>query len=128
MLLDFTYLLYRIALGLLRRLFLRTSLRQENLLLLKENQLLRRKFKKVKFKNRDRLFYIAIFRTIPNTLSKAILVRPETILKWHKKLVQKKWNYSNRVNAGRRKTKEELTKLIVEMKNLNNRWGYRKIM
>ena len=128
MLLDFAYLLYRIALGILKVLFLKSDLRQENLLLLKENQLLRRKFKKVKFNNYDRLFYMAIFRIIPNALSKAILVRPETIFKWHKKLVQKKWNYSNQVKAGRRKTKEELTKLIVEMKTINNRWGYRKIM
>ncbi len=69
---------------------------QQNLLLLKENQILRRKLKKVRFTNNDRLFYVALLRTIPSALEKMILLKPQTILKWHKKLVNNKWDYSDR--------------------------------
>ena len=128
MFLLFKFFIYSTFIRLTQCVFLKDNREQQNLLLLKENQLLRRKLKKVKFTNSDRLFYIALRQLISSALDKMILVKPETILKWHKKLVKRKWNYSNRRRVVRPKTNRDVHKLICEIKNLNYRWGYRRIM
>lgn len=106
----------------------RTSfIEDQYLILLKENQFLKRKIKKVQFKNEDRIFYAAFVEVFKN-LKSCTLVTPETILKWHKKLIKKKWDYSDKRRPGRRRTKKELAELVYLMKSKNPRWGCRRIM
>ena len=53
---------------------------------------------------------------------------PDTILRWHRKLVAKKWDYTNqRNNVGRPKTKPEIVKLILRFAKENPSWGYDRI-
>jgi transposase InsO family protein len=55
----------------------------------------------------------------------ATIVTPDTILRWHRKLVAKKWDYSHlRKGVGRPRTKQEVADLIVRMAKENPTWGY----
>ena len=53
------------------------------------------------------------------------LVTPGTILRWHRRLVAKKWTYSNRI--GRPPVEEAVAVLIERMARENQSWGYQRI-
>ena len=57
------------------------------------------------------------------------IVTPDTILRWHRKLVAKKWDYSDRrkKKPGRPPMSEEVTQLVLRMARENPTWGYDKI-
>ena len=53
---------------------------------------------------------------------------PDTILRWHRTLVAKKWDYSDRrKKAGRPNTSPEIVKLVLRFAKENPRWGYDRI-
>ena len=59
----------------------------------------------------------------------AQIVRPETILGWHRRLVAKKFDGSrNRSLVGRPNTDNSLEELILKMARENRSWGYRRIV
>ena len=68
----------------------------QNIVLWKENEILKRKLKKrVRFKFFDKVFY-ALFIKLSNTIkNRIILVKPETILKWQRKLIKKFWTFAS---------------------------------
>jgi putative transposase len=53
------------------------------------------------------------------------LVTPGTILRWHRRLVTKKWTYPNRV--GRSPVDDAVVVLIERMARENSSWGYQRI-
>ena len=56
------------------------------------------------------------------------IVTPDTIMRWHRELVAKKWDYSHlRKRVGRPRTKQEVAELIVRMARENPTWGYDRI-
>lgn len=56
------------------------------------------------------------------------IVTPETIMRWHRELVAKKWDYSeNRKSAGRPRIRPEIVDLVVRFAKDNPRWGYDRI-
>jgi putative transposase len=55
------------------------------------------------------------------------LFTPETVLRWHRELVHRKWTFRHRPAAGRPRIAEELEVLIVRLARENPRWGYGKI-
>ena len=56
------------------------------------------------------------------------LFTPDTILRWHRMLVAKKWDYSERrKSAGRPRVKKELVDLVLQFARENPSWGYDKI-
>jgi putative transposase len=56
------------------------------------------------------------------------IVTPDTILRWHRRLVAAKWDYSERrKRVGRPQLSKEVTKLIVRFAKENRSWGYRRI-
>ena len=59
----------------------------------------------------------------------ANIVRPETILKWHRALIARKFDGSkNRVSQGRPKIEAELEALIIRLAKENRSWGYVRII
>jgi hypothetical protein len=56
----------------------------------------------------------------------ACLVTPETILRWHRRLIAMKWTFPPR-GVGRPPVGSEIRRLIVEMARTESRWGYTSI-
>lgn len=58
------------------------------------------------------------------------IVTPDTILRWHRRLIAQKWDYSGRrqKKPGRPPTSEEITQLVLQMARENPSWGYDRIV
>ena len=54
-----------------------------------------------------------------------MIVRPETILRWHRALVARRWTYPRQ--TGRPPKRSEIRKLVVFLAKENATWGYRRI-
>jgi transposase len=54
-------------------------------------------------------------------------VTPATILRWHRDLVARKWDYTSRRRPGRPSSGTSIRKLIVRMARENPAWGHRRI-
>ena len=55
------------------------------------------------------------------------IVAPETLLRWHRELVARKWTFVERRSPGRPRTRQELAALVVRMATENRTWGYTRI-
>ena len=56
-----------------------------------------------------------------------LIFKPDTVLRWHRKLVRRKWTFRRKGNQGRPCISSELQALIVRLAKENPHWGYDKI-
>jgi hypothetical protein len=56
-----------------------------------------------------------------------VLVKPETVLQWHRDLVRRKWTFRRRKPAGRRPTDPTIAALVLRLARENPRWGCARI-
>ena len=56
-----------------------------------------------------------------------MIFKPDTVLRWHREMVRRKWTFRRKANPGRPKISSELEALIVCLAKENPRWGYDKI-
>lgn len=57
----------------------------------------------------------------------ATIVTPETLLRWHQRLIAEKYDGSGKRGPGRPRTAAEIEQLVVQMAEENRDWGYRRI-
>jgi transposase InsO family protein len=74
----------------------------------------------------DRLFLAATSQLLPRTRWRSFTVTPATLLRWHRRLVAKRWTYPRRV--GRPPIRRELRALVLRLARDNPRWGYPRIV
>src|SRR5712691_10955946 len=86
-------LLMRRALGWLGRGSSIRALELENTVLRHEVRLLRRQRRTLDLRRLDRAVLAAASRSIPRERWSLFLVRPQTLLRWHRELVRRKWTY-----------------------------------
>jgi putative transposase len=55
------------------------------------------------------------------------MVTPDTLMRWHRRLVAQKWDFSKRRGPGCPGIMREISQLIVRMAQENPRWGYTRI-
>ncbi len=98
----------------------------ENLVLRHQVAILRRQVKRAVYSRRDRALLTAASRILPRNRWNTFLVRPETLLRWHKGLVARKWTRPHR-RPGRPAIDPEVRRLILLMAKENPRWDYMRI-
>ena len=74
----------------------------------------------------DRAFLSALGRLLPTSLRKLRLVSPRTLMRWHARLVARRWTYPRR-QPGRPPVPQPIRALVLRMARENPTWGYRRI-
>jgi putative transposase len=99
----------------------------EILVLRHQLEVLHRQKGKPRLRPQDRLILTALSRLLPRQRWRCFLVRPETVLTWHRQLVTGKARRWGRNSPGRPPTPAEIRDLIVRLARENPRWGYLRI-
>ncbi len=118
------------VLGALRVVATVTEERMELLVLRHENTVLRRHLAgPVRYDLEDRFWLAALSGLIPRHRWRAVFpVRPGTLLAWHRRLIEAKWDYSTRrTRTGRPPTRAALKNLVLRLARENAGWGHRRI-
>jgi putative transposase len=74
----------------------------------------------------DRLFWVWLYRLRPQVLNALVLVKPATVIGWHRKGFRLHWRWRSR-RSGRSKTNAEIRELIRRMSSANPFWGAPRI-
>ena len=77
--------------------------------------------------NGDRLFFILLFRWFPPILKAITIIRPETLVRWHRAGFRRYWRWKSRNPGGRPPIGAELRALIRRMSIENVLWGAPRI-
>jgi hypothetical protein len=120
---------YRLARLVLDLLVLRgrtdRSKDAEILVLRQQLAVLQRQVPNPRFGPSDRVIITALARVLDRDRWSIFLVKPDTILAWHRRLVANHWTYPHR--PGRPSTALETRQTIIRLAHENPTWGYRRI-
>jgi transposase InsO family protein len=106
----------------------RGSLEAEIIVLRQQLNVLRRSApKRPALKLLDRLIFVWLYRLAPSVLDAMTVVRPDTIVRWHRAGFRTFWRWKSRSRAGRPKVPLEVRRLIREMSLANPLWGAPRI-
>jgi len=122
---DACRLLWLALIGLFRS---RASLEAENLALRQQIIVLRRTApKRLCFNNFDRLIIVGLCRLFPGARDALAVVRPETVIRWHRAGFRAYWRWRSRPRRGRPTVPLEIRQLIRDMSLANPLWGAPRI-
>jgi transposase InsO family protein len=120
------YLIFSRLLGLLTLLSRASSSKDVEILILRhEVAVLRRTNPRPRLDWSDRAVFAALIRRLPAVLRGHRLITPATVLRWHRRLVTKKWTHPNR--SGRLPLDDTIAALIARLAHENPTWGYQRI-
>ena len=121
--------LLRFFLTVLASLFKSKSrLEAENAALRHQLIVLRRKVQgRVRLTNNDRLFFVQLYRWFPSVLKAITIIRPETIVRWHRAGFRRYWRWKSRSPGGRPQIDTDLRAPIRRMSIENALWGAPRI-
>src|SRR5437016_7345916 len=121
--------LFKLILGLLLSLFRSRAKLEAEILVLRQqiNVLRRRASKRPHLNNTDRFLFVWLYRWFPSVFGAIAIVRPETIVRWHRAGFRAYWRWRSRNRVGRPKVSIELRTLIGEMSCANRLWGAPRI-
>jgi hypothetical protein len=127
------FFLYVVVRFMLETLIVRSRsearLRAEVLALRHQLAVLERQVGRPRWQPTDRLVLAALSRVLPRPDWRSLLPRPETLLRWHRELVRRRWAaYRRRPRRQRPVVRSELHDLILKLARENEGWGYRRIV
>ena len=128
MLWSFAYLVVRNLFALVWLLGRpRRSKELEILVLRHELAILRRQAAPSKLTRADRALLAALSRSLPRVAWTSFPVKPDTVLRWHRQLVARRWTYAH-TRPGRPPLESSLRTMILRLARENPHWGYRRIV
>jgi transposase InsO family protein len=121
--------LFQLILGVVASLFKsRARLEAEILILRQQINVLRRQTpKRPQLNNIDRSLLAWLYRWFPSILAAVAIIRPETIIRWHRGGFRTYWRWRSRNRVGRPRISVELRDLIRRMSKENWLWGAPRI-
>jgi putative transposase len=99
-----------------------SQLQLENAVLRHQVKVLRRAVHRPELRDRDRAFLAAASRALSRERWASFMVTPQTLLRWHRQFVRRKWTY-RRPAPGRPPVDRETADLILRLGRENPRWG-----
>ena len=122
---DLCRLIWCAMVGLVRS---RAALQAEILVLRHQLNVLRRQSpKRVAVGNIDRLLFVGLYRFSPKVIDGFKILKPETVLRWHRTGFRAYWRWKSRSCGGRPRTSVDIRQLIREMSVANPLWGAPRI-
>ena len=106
----------------------KSRLEAENAALRHQLIVLRRKVRgRAQLTNGDRWFFIQLYRWFPSILEALTIIRPETLVRWHRVGFRFYWCWKSRTRGGRPQIETDLRGLIRRMSIENPLWGAPRI-
>ena len=106
----------------------RASLLAEILVLRHQLNIQRRHLpKRQTFSATDRLIFAVLYRLKPTVINALAIVKPETVIKWHRAGFKSYWRWRSRRRGGRPTLPSEIRQLIRAMSIANPLWGAPRI-
>src|SRR6478672_9611003 len=106
----------------------KARLEAENAVLRHQLIVLRRRLHgRVRLTNHDRWFFIQLYRWFPAILQVLTIIRPETLVRWHRAGFRCYWRWKSRARGGRPQIETDLRALIRRMSIENPLWGAPRI-
>src|ERR1700675_789627 len=100
----------------------------ENAVLRHQLNVVRRRLPgRVRLTNNDRWFFIQLYRWFPSILQVLTIIRPETLVRWHRAGFRCYWRWKSRALGGRPQIETDLRVLIRRMSIENPLWGAPRI-
>ena len=82
---------------------------------------------RVQLSNNDRWFFVQLYRWFPSILAVITVIRPETLVRWHRMGFRRYWRWKSRSLGGRPQIETDLRALIRRMSIENPLWGAPRI-
>jgi putative transposase len=124
---SFVYLALGRLLELIVLCWRSTDAKEVEILVLRHQlAILRRQHPRPRLRPKDRALLAALSRLLPRPRWSIFMVRPETLLRWHRRMVGRRWTYPAQ-GRGRPSLPQQVQTLIVRLATENPRWGYQRI-
>jgi hypothetical protein len=91
------------------------------------NVLVRKAGRRKRLLSWDRLVFVVLYRLCPQMLNSVSIIKPDTVIRWHRAGFRAYWRWKSRARGGRPKIDAKIRDLIREMSRANRLWGAPRI-
>jgi putative transposase len=127
-LLSLVYLALRFVLQLSLLSFRSEEFKELEIVVLRHQlAVVRRQVARPHVRPADRVFLAAASRLLPRARWRSFFVTPDTLVRWHRDVVRRRWTYPRR-RCGRPELAKEIRELVLRLARENPRWGYQRIV
>src|SRR6516164_6212263 len=121
--------LLRLLCGALIGLLRSSTRREAEILVLRHqiNVLKRKSPNRPALSNVDRLLFVLLSQLVPSTLDALTVIKPATVIRWHRAGFRAYWRWKSRSRGGRPRLSHEIRQLIRDMSLANPLWGAPRI-